>query len=142
MMQLKVKRYSKIDLIFGDLFVGIKEKTELIVFNPPWLPAPYDAEGIDKAIYYDADLFPSFFAEAIKHLEDDGRIVLLFSNLAQITKTSNSHPIEKELAEGGRFEKELFLQKEVKAASKKTKRNQHWRTNEKVELWVLKMRQT
>ena len=134
--------YSKIDLIFGDLFAGIKEKTELIVFNPPWLPAPYDTEGLDKAIYYDTDLFPRFFNEATKHLEDEGKLVILFSNLAQITKASNDHPIETEIAKGGRFEKELCIQKEVNPASKKTKRNQHWRADEKVELWVLKWLKT
>jgi len=136
--QLKNKRYSKIDLIFGDLFAGLDAKTELIVFNPPWLPAPYQAQGLDKAIYYNADLFPRFFADATKHLENDGRVVLLFSNLAQITKAEGIHPIEKEIADGGRFEKEVFIQKEVNPASKKTKRNQHWRADEKVELWVLK----
>ena len=136
--QSENKLYSKIDLIFGDLFTGIKEKTELIVFNPPWLPAPYDTEGLDKAIYYDADLFPRFFADAKKYLQNDGRLVILFSNLAQVTKTGGEHPIEKEITDGGRFEKELFIQKEVNPASKKTKRNQHWRADEKVELWILK----
>jgi len=136
--QSKNKLYSKIDLIFGDLFTGIKEKTELIVFNPPWLPAPYDTEGLDKAIYYDADLFPRFFTEAKKQLQNDGRLVILFSNLAQITNVTDNHPIKMELAEGGRFEKELFIQKEVIPASKKTRRNQLWRASEMVELWVLK----
>ncbi|MCK5730979.1 MAG: hypothetical protein KAH68_07890, partial [Draconibacterium sp.] len=60
-------------------------------------------------------------------------------NLAQITKVDDSHPIEKELENGGRFEKELFIQKKVRSASKKTKRNQTWRAKEKVELWVLKL---
>lgn len=136
----KNKLNSEIDLLFGDLFAGCNLKTELIVFNPPWLPASYDLDGIDKAIYYDEDLFPRFFAEAEKHLEADGRVVLLFSNLAQITKVGESNPIEVELAEGGRFEKELFIQKEVSAASENTKRNQNWRATEMVELWVLKLR--
>ena len=50
---------------------------------------------------------------------------------------TNEHPIEKELAEGGRFQLEKCLKKTVKTASKKTKRNQHWRSSEEVELWVL-----
>lgn len=130
---------SKIKLTHGDLFANNNAKTELIVFNPPWLPASQNLEGLDKAIYYSTELFSRFFAEAKKHLHPTGRVVLLFSNLAQITKVDNSHPIEKELAEGGRFEKELFLQKKVRLASKNTRRNQIWRSMEMVELWVLKL---
>ena len=66
--------------------------------------------------------------------------MLLFSNLGQITGVSSEHPIEEELAKGSRFELELLLKKKVKNASDKTKRNQHWRTEEEVELWVLKHR--
>ncbi len=84
------------------------------------------------------DLFPRFFAEAEKHLAADGRVVILFSNLAQITHTTENHPVEVELAEGGRFEKEVFVKQKVNPASKNTRRNQSWRTSERVELWVLK----
>ena len=38
-----------------------------------------------------------------------------------------------------RFEKEFFAQTNVNPASKKTKRNQTWRTDEMVELWILKL---
>ena len=135
----KNKLNSKIELIYGDLFANCNLKTELIVFNPPWLPASHNLEGIDKAIYYDSNLFPRFFAEAKKHLKENGRVVLLFSNLAQITNVTDSHPIEEELSNGGRFQKELFIQNKVQSASKNTKRNQNWRTSEMVELWVLKL---
>ena len=130
--------HSKIELLFGDLFANSNEKTELIVFNPPWLPASQNLDEIDKAIYYNDELFSRFFSEAKKHLQPNGRVVLLFSNIAQITKVDDKHPIKEELDRGGRFEKELFLQKKVRSASKKTKRNQTWRAEEKVELWVLK----
>lgn len=87
---------SKIDLSHGDLFANCDTKTELIVFNPPWIPASHNIAGLDKAIYYNSDLFPRFFAEAKKHLKANGRVVILFSNLAQITKTGEKHPIETE----------------------------------------------
>jgi len=131
---------SKLELLHGDLFVSSNEKTEMIVFNPPWLPASQDLDELDKAIYYTPELFFRFFDKAKKHIQPNGRVVLLFSNIAQITKVDDSHPIENELANGGRFEKELFLQKKVRLASKKTKRNQTWRAEEKVELWVLKLK--
>ena len=122
----------------GDLFAGCNIKTELIVFNPPWLPASYDSEGLDQAIYYDTDLFTRFFEEAKKYLKSDGRVILIFSNLAQITELSVNHPVETELSDGGRFQKELFLQKKVRSASENTKRNLDRRSSEMVELWVLK----
>ncbi|MEA3505043.1 MAG: methyltransferase, partial [Bacteroidota bacterium] len=130
---------SKIDLSHGDLFANCDTKTELIVFNPPWIPASHNIAGLDKAIYYNSDLFPRFFAEAKKHLKANGRVVILFSNLAQITKTGEKHPIETELSNEIRFQKELFIQKKVRSASKNTRRNQNWRASEMVELWVLKI---
>ncbi len=131
------KKYQNLNLIHGSLFASTEILTELIVFNPPWLPAKQNTTGLDTAIYYSSDLFSDFFKEAKKQLKPDGKIVLLFSNLAQITKVSESNPIEKEIAKGGRFKLDILLKKTVKSASKKTKRNQNWRSSEAVELWVL-----
>ncbi|MFZ4401835.1 MAG: methyltransferase [Bacteroidales bacterium] len=133
---------SRIELLCGDLFAGFSLRTELIVFNPPWLPASYETDGIDNAIYYDKDLFPRFFAEANKHIVKDGSIVLLFSNLGEITEQQAEHPIKAELSKGGRFQKETMLQMKVGAASAQTKRKQHWRADEMIELWVLKLKKT
>ncbi|MEP0265414.1 methyltransferase [Dokdonia sp.] len=131
------KLSRKIELDFASLFGRFKKQTELIVFNPPWLPQSYNPDSIDEAIYYNENLFPDFFAEAKKQLLPEGKIVLLFSNLAQITNVTQEHPIEKELAEGGRFQLERCFTKKVKLASKDTKRDQHWRDSEEVELWEL-----
>jgi hypothetical protein len=131
------KLSRKIELDLGHLFGNWEKQTELIVFNPPWLPAPSNLDKNDEAIYYNEDLFPDFFAGAKKRLLPDGKLVIIFSNLAQITNVTKDHPIEKELAEGGRFRLEKRFKKTVKAASEKTKRDQHWRSSEEVELWVL-----
>jgi predicted RNA methylase len=131
------KLSRKIELDFGHLFGKWEKQTELIVFNPPWLPKSHNLNTIDEAIYYNTDLFPDFFSEAKQRLLPEGKLVLIFSNLAQITNTTTEHPIEKELAEGGRFQLEKHLKKSVKSASEKTKRDQHWRSSEEVELWVL-----
>jgi tRNA1(Val) A37 N6-methylase TrmN6 len=131
------KLSRKIELDFGHLFGNWEKQTELIVFNPPWLPAPSNLDKNEEAIYYNEDLFPDFFAGAKKRLLPDGKLVIIFSNLAQITNVTKDHPIEKELAEGGRFQLEKRFKKTVKAASEKTKRDQHWRSSEEVELWVL-----
>lgn len=129
---------KNIVLYYGDLFSTIHEIANLIVFNPPWLPASHRLSEIDKAIYYEEDLFSRFFTASKKHLTDEGRIVILFSNLAQLSFPNLIHPIEKEISKGG-LKKEMFLQMSVGNASKKTKRNQNHRLEEKVELWVLKM---
>jgi hypothetical protein len=131
------KLSRKIELDFGHLFGKWEKQTELIVFNPPWLPKTHDMGSIDDAIYYNKTLFPDFFAEAKKRLLPEGKLVLIFSNLAQITNVTIEHPIETELAEGGRFKLERCFKKSVRAASSKTKRDRHWRSSEEVELWVL-----
>ena len=131
------KLSRKIELDFGHLFGKWEKQTELIVFNPPWLPETHDSRSIDNAIYYNKTLFPDFFDAAKKRLLPEGKLVLIFSNLAQITNVTTQHPIEKELAEGNRFQLERCYKKSVKAASNKTKRDQHWRSLEEVELWVL-----
>jgi tRNA1(Val) A37 N6-methylase TrmN6 len=133
----ETKLSRKVDLHYGNLFATLEKETELIVFNPPWLPANSSVENIDEAIYYNKNLFPKFFAEANNRLSKDGKLVVLFSNLAEITKVSKEHPIEKELAKDVRFKLEKCLKKTVKLASDKTKRDQHWRGTEEVQLWVL-----
>lgn len=132
------KLSRKLELDFGPLFGKWEKQTELIVFNPPWLPKSKDQDMTDDAIYYDENLFYDFFEGAKQRLLPDGKLVLIFSNLAQITKVTKEHPIEKELAEGGRFQLERCFKKSAKPASEKTKRDQHWRSSEEVELWVLK----
>ena len=134
------KDAEKVELSLGNLFADFNQKTDLIVFNPPWLPASSSSEGIDSAIYYEKNMFEEFFHEASKRLESNGKVVLLFSNLAKITGVEDVHPIENELQNGNRFEKELFVHKRVRAASKKTRRDQNWRSSEVVELWVLKLK--
>jgi methylase of polypeptide subunit release factors len=128
---------DKMTLIHGDLFEGCEVKAAIIVFNPPWLLAKHELEeGIDKAMYYEKELFPRFFEQASKNLSPDGKIVLIFSNLAQVVDKESTHPIIEELQKNNRYRKELHLKRDVRASSRRTKRRDS-RDNEKVELWVL-----
>lgn len=131
------KLSRKIELDLGHLFGKWNKQTELIIFNPPWLPKNHDLNGLDEAIYYNNTLFPEFFVEAQKRLLPEGKLVIIFSNLAQITHLTSVHPIELELNEGNRFQLVRCFKKLVRDASTKTKRDQHWRTSEEVELWEL-----
>ncbi|MGY6741655.1 MAG: methyltransferase [Cecembia sp.] len=134
------KLSRKIALDFGHLFGKWVKPTELIVFNPPWLPSSKESNSLGDAIYYSEQLFPEFFEGASQRLLPEGHLLVIFSNLAQITGVTDKHPIEHELLSGGRFELERCLKKSVKEASQKTQRNQYWRGDEVVELWVLKHR--
>ncbi|WP_306455294.1 methyltransferase [Winogradskyella pacifica] len=131
------KLSRKIELDFGSLFGKWTNKTELIVFNPPWLAETRDLNNLDEAIYYNDTLFSEFFEAAKQMLLPDGKLVLIFSNFAQITGVAKSNPIEQEIAEGGRFQLEKCYKKSVKKGSDKTKRDLDHRKNEEVELWVL-----
>ncbi|PLY04662.1 MAG: methyltransferase type 11 [Arcobacter sp.] len=128
---------DKISLNHGDLFESCNIKADIIVFNPPWIKAKHKLEeGIDKAMYYEEELFPRFFEEAKKYLNPEGKIVLIFSNLAQIDDEKSIHPIIEELQKNNRYRKDLHLRRDVRASSRRTKRTDS-RDNEKVELWVL-----
>ncbi|SDS41536.1 Methyltransferase small domain-containing protein [Formosa sp. Hel1_31_208] len=131
------KLSRKIELDLGHLFGKWDNQTELIVFNPPWMPGAHDFSNIDDAIYYNKTLFTDFFAAAKTRLLPEGKLVLIFSNLAQITNVTQEHPIERELEEGNRFKLERCFKKSVSAASSKSKRDQYWRASEEVELWAL-----
>ena len=128
---------KKINLYFGDLFAESGIKSDIIAFNPPWIPLPKEVSGIDLAIYYDHELFPRFFEEAHKHLNPEGQLVILFSNLAGLMDPKFVHPIEAELKTGKRFELLRKTTKKVAAASSKTKRKAVWRDSELVECWIL-----
>nr|WP_294860345.1 methyltransferase [uncultured Fluviicola sp.] len=139
MLESEKDAEQKTNLYFGDLFAGSKIKSDVVVFNPPWIPLPKEVSGIDLAIYYDSKLFPRFFEEAHKHLNPGGNVVLLFSNLAGLMDSDFVHPIELELKSKKRFSLVEKTIKKVAAASSKTKRKASWRDEEFVECWILKL---
>ncbi len=120
----------------ADLLGKGEEPADLIVFNPPWLPGKTH-NTLDLAIYYPEDLFERFFAAAAKRLAPKGRVIVIFSNLAQTEDSGSGHPVRKELEEGGRFELVQRLEGKVGASSNKTKRRKRVPSKEIVELWEL-----
>ncbi len=131
------KLSRKIELNHGNLFASIEKEVELIVFNPPWLPAISSEENFDEAVYYNKNLFPKFFAEADNRLAEGGKLLVLFSNQAEIKNLTKENPIEKELAKGIRFKLEKCFKKTIKTTVDKTKRNKNVSVAEEVQLWVL-----
>lgn len=131
------KLSRKLEMDVGALFGKWKKPTELIVFNPPWLPQSHAFGSLDAAIYYTDTLFEDFFAAAKERLLPDGKLIVIFSNLGKLADLRTVHPIEKELRGGKRFALERCFKKSVRVASTKTKREQMLRSKEEVELWVL-----
>ncbi len=66
-----------ITVIHSNLFENIRDKFDLIVFNPPYLPfGPYDLQwsgGID--------IIERFLKDAKSHLKEHGKIIFLASTL-------------------------------------------------------------
>ncbi len=78
-----------IKAIQSDLFSKVKGKFDLIIFNPPYLPE-YDDEDLredeeSKRITtggkYGHEILERFFSQAKKHLNESGKILIVFSNL-------------------------------------------------------------
>jgi hypothetical protein len=136
----EIRSSENTKLYFGDLFAGSAITSDVIVFNPPWIPLPKEVSGIDLAIYYDQELFSRFFEETHKHLNSEGEVVILFSNLAGLMDPKFIHPIEEELKQHKRFTLVKKTTKKVADASSKTKRKAVWRDKEYVECWVLKLK--
>lgn len=131
------KLSRKLELDLGSLFGKWEKPTELIVFNPPWLPQSHAIHGLDEAMYYTETLFDDFFTEAKKRLLPEGKLIVIFSNIGKLADLRTIHPIEEELRVGDRFALERCFKKSVRKASTKTMRDQKVRSNEEVELWVL-----
>jgi len=78
-LNLKTKR--------SNLFSNIKEKFNLIIFNPPYLPEdkrePKDSKLNTTAGKKGYEIIIKFLTQAHNHLKKDTSILLLFSSLSQ-----------------------------------------------------------
>jgi release factor glutamine methyltransferase len=78
---IKHLRKNKFMAVHSDLFSNIKSKFDLILFNPPYLPEhKYDKEKDTTGGKFGYETILRFLEQAKKHLEKDGRILLLFSS--------------------------------------------------------------
>jgi len=75
---------KKIKAIKSDLFSNIKEKFDLIIFNPPYLPEDkYDKEKDTTGGKKGYETIVKFLKQAKKHLNKNGSIFLLFSSFSK-----------------------------------------------------------
>ncbi len=66
----------------SNLFSNVIGKFDLIIFNPPYLPCPYEE---DKELCCgDGTIIKNFLEQAKEHLNKKGRILILISSLTPI----------------------------------------------------------
>ncbi|HBT33332.1 MAG TPA: methyltransferase [Pusillimonas sp.] len=69
-----------------DLFPSQHPLADLIVCNPPWIPAR-PTSPIETAVYDpDNAMLEKFLSQAVQHLNPNGQVWLVMSNLAELVK--------------------------------------------------------
>jgi release factor glutamine methyltransferase len=80
----------KIPTIKSDLFSNIKEFFDLIIFNPPYLPEdprePKDSQLATTGGKLGDEIILKFLKQAPKHLNKEGKILLLVSSLTPLDR--------------------------------------------------------
>jgi release factor glutamine methyltransferase len=94
----------------SNLFSNIKEKFDLIIFNPPYLPKEILEDKESKKITtggkYGYEILEKFFAQVTKYLNKNGKILIVFSSL------TNKNKIDKILKENN-FKFRLLESKKI-----------------------------
>jgi len=97
--KLNLKQY--ITLEKADLFPSGHKKADLIVCNPPWLPAKANAP-IEHAIYDPNSQMLKGFLNGVKaNLNDDGEAWLILSNLAEHLGLRTNEELQKWITDAG-----------------------------------------
>ncbi len=97
--KLNLKQY--ITLEQANLFPSGQKKADLIVCNPPWLPAKANAP-IEHAIYDPNSAMLKGFLSGVKaHLNDDGEAWLILSDLAEHLGLRTNDELQKWIRDAG-----------------------------------------
>ncbi len=118
---------AEVELQHADLLGAERGPADLIVSNPPWMKGEV-GRTLDLAMYFQDGFFERFFDQVLQRLAPGGRVVLVFSNIIELSQPDVPHPIQTEL-ERGRFTLVAKLTRRVKPLRR--------RTREKVEIWEL-----
>ena len=100
-------KFNQSKIIQSNLFQNVKSKFDVIIFNPPYLPEnkeePKDSKLATTGGKKGSEIINKFLEQVRKHLNKDGKIILLTSNL---TKGINWLDYKKKLIE----KKKLFFE--------------------------------
>jgi methylase of polypeptide subunit release factors len=92
---------SNIELEQANLFPSGNKKADLIVCNPPWLPAKANAP-IEHAIYDpNSTMLRGFISQAKTHLNENGEVWLVLSDLAERLGLRNRETLLQWFADAG-----------------------------------------
>ena len=95
----------------SNLFSNIKDKYDIIIFNPPYLPEnidePQDSRIATTGGKFGSEVINKFLFQAKKHLKSNGKIFLLTSNLTKKINWQNFK--KKKIAEKKLFFEKLFV---------------------------------
>jgi release factor glutamine methyltransferase len=102
----------KINAKYSNLFSNIKEKFDLIIFNPPYLPYDKNEDKETRKMVCGGkkgyEIIEKFLKQAKKYLNKKGKILLLFSSLTgDVNKILKKYNYKFKLLE----EKKLFFEK-------------------------------
>ncbi|MFH1823361.1 MAG: HemK2/MTQ2 family protein methyltransferase [archaeon] len=73
---------SKEKAVVSDLFSNIKEKFDVIFFNPPYLPSEIKYPDLDAG--KNCEVVNKFLEDAKNHLNKNGKIIILVSSLTKV----------------------------------------------------------
>tara|TARA_Y100000310_G_scaffold329372_1_gene399074 strand:- start:190 stop:729 length:540 start_codon:yes stop_codon:yes gene_type:complete len=80
------REHPKINAVQSDLFANIKEKYDLITFNPPYLPKeskePKDSALTTTGGKNGHEIIKNFLKQAKNFLKENGKILLIYSSLS------------------------------------------------------------
>lgn len=70
-----------------------KGSFDLVICNPPWIPKRVE-NLLDQAIFYEDDFFDQLFLNLKSHLNDKGKLILIYSNFAALVGLQTKSFIE------------------------------------------------
>ncbi|MAG50049.1 hypothetical protein CL621_00215 [archaeon] len=103
---VKLLKAKGLNSRFSNLFSNIKEKFDLIIFNPPYLPnSKFKDIALDggKKGY---EVLERFFSQVKNYLKKDGKILIVFSSLTKPKKV-------KEIIKKNNFNFKLLEEKKL-----------------------------
>lgn len=112
---VKLARLKGLKAIKSDLFSNIKDKFDLIIFNPPYLPEEKYEDSATRLFTTGGkqghELIERFLKEAKNHLNESGIILLVFSTLTgNVEKLLNKYNYKfKKLDSKKVFFEEIFV---------------------------------
>ncbi len=111
---LKNLKSKKTNFRKSDLFSNISEKFDLIIFNPPYLPED-KMEDLESQLAttggkWGDEIILKFLKQSPKHLNNNGKILLLISSLTPQSRIDKLL-IKLKLSKKRLSEKKLFMEK-------------------------------